>query len=113
MTETTKKSRSVDDKYKSAALDAIQERMRIDNFAPDILNAVESDVKLRNGIKELVAEAIAEKSTVQEAINSVVDQNQTKKIYKLLKTGGTIVATALITAIITALVTWVASKAQG
>ena len=107
MAEATKKNKNTDDKYKNAALDAIEERMRIDNFAPSILNAVESDVKLRDGIKDLVAEAINEKKNVQEAISSVVDQNQTNKIYKLLKNAGIILGTAVITAIIT----WVVSKA--
>lgn len=105
MAETTKKTKTAtDDKYKSAALDAIQEQMRIDNFAPSVLNAVESDVKLRDGIKKLVAEAIGEKDDVKEAISKVVDQNQTNKIYKILKTGGTIALTAIITAVVTFLV---------
>lgn len=103
MTGTAKKPKSSEDKYKSAALDAIQERMRIDNFAPDILNAVESDVKLRNGIKELVAEAINEKKSVQDAVNSVVNQNQTNKIYKIMRTAGIV----FVTAIITGIGTWV------
>lgn len=106
MTETQKKPRSVDDKYKSAAQDAIEERMRIDNFAPGILNAIESDVKLRNGIKNLVAEAINEKKAVQDAIEAVVDQNQTNKIYKILRTAGTVIATAIVTAV----ATWLVSK---
>lgn len=90
MPEQTKKTRtSVDEKYKSAAQDVVDEKMRIDNFAPMILNAVESDVKLRNGIKTLVAEAVTEKPEVQKAINAVVDQNRTNKIYKILVTAPT------------------------
>lgn len=100
MAETTKKTKSSgDDKYTSAALDAVQEQMRIDKLAPSILNAIESDVKLRNGIKDLVAEAINEKREVQDAISYVVDQNQTNKIYKILRTGAIILATAVITGI--------------
>lgn len=101
MTETkkTKSTKTAEDKYTSAALDAIQEQMRIDNFAPMVLNAVESDVKLRNGIKELVAEAIREKPEVKTEIGNVVDQNQVNKIYKILKTGAIILATAIITAL--------------
>lgn len=107
MSETTKKTRNTDDKYKSAALDAIEERMRIDNFAPSILNAIESDVSLRNGIKNLVAEAISEKKSVQDAISGVVDQNQTNKIYKILKNAVIVV----ITTVITAVITWLISRA--
>lgn len=115
MTDTTKATKPIkttkpaDDKYTSAALDAIQEQMRIDNFAPMVLNAVESDVKLRNGIKALVAEAIREKPEVKKKISEVVDQNQVNKIYKILKTAGIV----LITAIITALGTWLVAKTIG
>lgn len=97
--KTAKTAKSVDDKYTSAALDAIQEQMRIDNFAPMILNAVESDVKLRDGLKTLVAEAIREKPEVKDEISKVIDQNQVNKIYKILKTAGIILITAVITAI--------------
>lgn len=108
MPEQTKKSKAtVDEKYKSAAQDVVNEQMRIDNFAPMVLNAVESDVKLRNGIKNLVAEDIRGKPEVKREIGEVVDQNQVNKIYKILKTAGII----LVTAIITALGTWLASKA--
>lgn len=105
MSETTKKARNTDDKYKNAALDAIEERMRIDNFAPSILNAINSDVSLRNGIKNLVAEAISEKKSVQDAISNVVDQNQTNKIYKILKNAVVVIVTTIITAVITWLIT--------
>lgn len=107
MTEIAKKPKSAaDDRYKQAAQDVVEEKMRIDNFAPIILNAVESDVKLRNGIKSLVAEAVREKRDVQVAISEVVDQNQTNKIYKILKTASLI----LITAVITALGTWLVTR---
>lgn len=108
-TKKAKTTKTAEDKYTSAALDAIQEQMRIDNFAPMVLNAVESDVKLRNGIKELVAEAIREKPAVKTEIGNVIDQNQVNKIYKILKTGAII----LVTAIITALGTWLVAKTIG
>jgi len=103
-TETAKKTKTADDKYKSAALDIVQEQMRIDNFAPRILYAVKKDVDLRDGIKTVVAEAIREKEDVKEEISKVVDQNQTNKIYKILRTGAIILGTAIITGVGTWLV---------
>lgn len=109
MTTSKKTNKSADDKYTSAALDAIQEQMRIDNFAPMVLNAVESDVKLRDGIKLLVAEAIREKSEVKKEISEVVDQNQVNKIYKLLKTIALIVVTTIVSVTGTLIVTAITS----
>lgn len=104
MTEQKKNSAS-DDKYKGAVKDAMEEWSRIDNMAPSILNAVKKDVDLRNGIKEIVAEGIREKEDIQKAISAVVDQNQTNKIYKIIKSGAIILVTAAITAVGTWLVT--------
>lgn len=99
----------VDEKYRSAAEDIVNEQMRIDNFAPMVLNALEKDVDLRNSVKNLVAEAIREKPEVKKEIGEVVDQNQVNKIYKILKTTGIIFATAVITAI----GTWLIARTTG
>lgn len=106
MTEQKKKISTSDDKYKGAVKDAMEEWSRIDNMAPSILNAIKKDVDLRNGIKEIVAEGIKEKADIQCAISAVVDQNQTNKIYKIVKNGAII----LITALITGFGTWIATR---
>ena len=77
---TTKQSSSKeDDSYASAAKAVTDEAMRIDNLAPNILNAIENDVKLRNGIKDIVVETISEKDGAKTAINTVVSNNDAVK----------------------------------
>ncbi len=68
-----------DDSYLSAAKSVTDEAMRIDNLAPNILNAIENDVKLRNGVKDIVIETISEKDEAKTAINTVVSNNEAVK----------------------------------
>lgn len=105
MTDQKKITSTTDDKYKGAVKDAMEEWSRIDNMAPSILNAIQKDVDLRNGLKEVVAEGIKEKEDIQKAISAVVDQNQTNKIYKIIRTGAIILVTAIITTFGTLVVT--------
>lgn len=82
MTERTSKSSTKslkDDSYIDAAKAFTDDAMRIDNLAPNITNAVEKDVPLRNSIKEVVIETIQKEPAAHDAINEAVS---TKKAIK-------------------------------
>lgn len=72
------------DDYKGTAQAVTDEAMRIDNLAPNVLNAIKNDVPLKSGVQEIVIETIQEKDKAKEVIDKIIEQNKANKTNKLV-----------------------------